>query len=71
MSLLDDLTPYLRGVVTQQCYGPAISKVPFFTIDTTLMVGSERQDAKFESSMFAQQVRAFCRCDVRRGLPWS
>ena len=57
MSLLDELSPHLRGVLTLHCYGPAISSVPFFNIRQHGLRGEERASALLESNTFLQNVR--------------
>ncbi len=59
MSLLDEFTPHLRGVITNQCYGSFIASVPFFRVNIT---GVNPQDAKAETKLFAQQVCGLLLC---------
>ena len=61
MSLLDELSPYLRGVLTQHCYGPAIKSVPFFNINFTGLSERDLRDAEAESNFFMLQVRVLHR----------
>ncbi len=55
-SVLDELSPDLRGQLTLHCYGPAIACVPFFTPRLQGLSGKELRDAQVESKLFAQQV---------------
>ena len=55
-SVLDELSPDLRGQLTLHCYGPAIACVPFFTPRLQGLKGKELRDAQMESKLFAQQV---------------
>ena len=57
MTLLDELSPHLRGVLTLHCFGPAIAAVPFFNLKLNTLSGEELLDATEESNSFLQSVR--------------
>ncbi len=58
MSLLDELSPYLRGVLTRHVYGPAIASVPFFNLPVHNLSEREQADVIAESNLFTQQIAA-------------
>ena len=57
MSLLDELSPYLRGVLTRHCYGPAIASVPFFNLAVD---AKSSPDVEIEMNLFVMHVRSGC-----------
>ena len=62
MSLLDELSPYLRGLLTRHCYGPAISCVPFFHVKLDGLKGQELENATAENNLFVLQVTRASLC---------
>ena len=55
-SVLDELSPDLRGQLTLHCYGPALATVPFFQPSLVGLTRSEQAAVSTEGRSFAQQV---------------
>ncbi len=57
LKLLDQLTPFLKGMVMLHCYGSHVASVPFLTLDPTRYPQHAQTDASHEARLFAQHVR--------------
>ena len=56
MTLLEELSPHLRGVLALHCYGPVLSCVPYFSLDMSKFHGPGLVAAQKEESYFLQNV---------------
>ena len=62
MDLLQMLSPYLRGVVTMQCYGPYLANIPFLMLDSSGLSAVDQRAALYETRLFTQQVGNLTSC---------